>query len=145
MDTLSLRAEHGVILRLVSQLGGRSRDVKSREDADHARLLIGVIDLLLNDHLAHEDAELYPALSHAPDPETRALGASASEEMGGLAGAWINYRDHWTRETILAHARRFGAATDGFIRALSLRIEMENDILYPAMDRLSDAQERSAA
>ncbi len=29
--------------------------------------------------------------------------------------------------------------------ALSLRLEMENDVLYPAMERLAGAAERAAA
>ena len=104
-----------------------------------------MIDDLLQGHLAEEDERLYPALMAAGDEDTRRLGADASEAMGGIVGAWISYRDQWTLEAILADAGCFTAATRGLMGALALRIEMENDVLYPAMERLMAATERSAA
>ena len=145
MDTQALRAEHSSIMALASRLGGFAGDVKTRGDAHDARALILTIDGTLQGHLAEEDAELYPALMAAPDAETRTLGASAFEEMGGIVGAWASYRDHWSLEAILGDAGRFAAATEGVMGALSLRIEMENDVLYPAMERLTVAAGRAAA
>ena len=145
MDTHALRMEHSSIMALASRLGGVAGDVKTRGDAHDARALIGSIDNLLRAHLAEEDDNLYPALMAARDEETRQLGAAAFEAMGGIVGAWTNYRDHWTLEAILVDVRRFAAATEGVMGALSLRIEMENDVLYPAMERLTDAAGRAAA
>lgn len=119
--------------------------MKRRDDAERARALILDIDHLLRGHLAREDADLYPAMMGAADPRTRALGTSAAGEMGGLLGVWTDYRDHWTVATILGGTRRFAAVTGGVIGALSLRIEMENDVLYPAMDRPDGGAARDAA
>ena len=145
MDTLALRAEHSAIMGLASRLGGIAGAARTRDDAHDARAAILAIDALLQRHLAEEDADLYPALTDAPDAQTRLLGAAAYAEMGGIAGAWANYRDHWTVEVMLCHPGRFAAATEGFIGALSLRIAMENDVLYLAIDRLTGARRRSAA
>lgn len=145
MDTQALRLEHSSIIGLASRLGGVAGDVKTRGDAHDARALILTIDDMLQGHLAEEDAELYPALMAAPDAETRTLGISAFEEMGCVVGAWVNYRDHWTLDAILGDPRRFAGTTKGVIGALSLRIEMENDILYPAMDRLTAGRGLAAA
>lgn len=145
MDTQALRAEHAAIMVLASRLGGAAGDVKTRGDAHDAHGLIAAINGLLEGHLAEEDNHLYPALMAADDAPTRELGAAAYEAMGGLVGAWTGYRDGWTIEAILGDVRRFAAATHGVIGALSLRIEMENDVLYPAMDRVTGAVGRSAA
>jgi len=145
MDTQALRREHEAVLRLVSRLGGLAHGLRTRDDAEGARALILDIDLLLHDHLAREDACLYPALSAAADEATRVLGAASSTEMGGLIGAWAGYHGHWTVPVMLGDRQRFARVTADIIGALSLRIEMENDILYPALDRLTGLRERSAA
>ncbi|WP_284222612.1 hemerythrin domain-containing protein [Brevundimonas denitrificans] len=141
----ALRAEHRSIMAMASRLGGLAGNVKTRADAHDARTLVVAIDHLLHAHLAEEDDNLYPALMAAGDEAARRLGAEAFEEMGGIVGAWIHYRDHWTPEAILDQAGRFAAATGGVMGALSLRLEMENDVLYPAMERLMGADERAAA
>lgn len=145
MDTQALRDEHRSIMTMASRLGGIAGDIKTRGDAFDACTLIRTIDDLLGGHLAVEDENLYPALMAAEDEETRLLGADAFEEMGGIVGAWVNYRDHWTADVILAEPGRFAVSTSGLISALSLRIEMENDLLYPAMERLSGAGNCAAA
>lgn len=145
MDTRALRSEHDAMLGLVSRLGGLSHGLRTRDDAEGARALILDVDALLHDHLAREDALLYPALRAAPDARTRALGAACSTEMGGLIGAWAGYRGRWTVAAILGDTRRFARVSADIIGALSLRIEMENDILYPALDRLAGEEARSAA
>lgn len=145
MDMQALRAEHSSIMALASRLGGIAGNVKTRGDAHDARALIGSIDSLLQAHLTEEDDNLYPALMAAAGEDVRRLGAEAFEAMGGIVGAWTNYCDHWSLEAILAKPGRFAAATDGVMGALSLRIEMENDVLYPAMERLTGLAERSAA
>jgi len=144
VNTQPLVEEHNSLMVLASLLGGVACAIKTRSDAQEARVLIQSIDALLQHHLAQEDENLYPALMVAGDEETRRLGADASEAMGGIVGAWTNYRDHWTLEAILGQAGRFAAATEGLMGALALRIEMENDVLYPAMERLNAAACRTA-
>ncbi|TAJ67477.1 hemerythrin domain-containing protein [Brevundimonas sp.] len=145
MNISALRLEHSAIMAQASRLVGVAGAVKTRGDAHDAVALIQSLDVLLRNHLAEEDDHLYPALMAAGDEDTRRLGADAFEAMGGIVGAWANYRDHWTLEAILGEAGRFGAATEGVIGALALRIEMENGILYPAMERLTGGSERAAA
>lgn len=141
----ALREEHRLIVALASRLGGTAGDIKTRGDAHDAYALIQSIDDLLRGHLAEEDENLYPAFLASEDEDMRWIGADAAEGMGGIVGAWVNYRDRWTIDAILREADRFAATTEGVLGALSLRIEMENDVLYPAAERLPDTTERSAA
>lgn len=136
MDTRMLRDEHRTITDAVSRLGGLVLDLRTRGDAHDVRAAILSIDAVLQRHLEFEDRELYPALMASNDPVVRDLGSSARENMGGVIDVWTDYRDRWTVEAILGDRRRFVDATAGVVGALSLRIEMENDHLYPAIDAL---------
>jgi hypothetical protein len=133
LDIDELRRQHGDLLVRATGLRGLGDMVKTREDAAEARAAIHGIDKVLVDHLTIEDDHLYPALLASRDREVAALGADCAEEMGGILGAWIAYRDQWTAENILADPGRFRVATAGVIGALALRIERENVELYPAM------------
>ena len=137
MDIQSLRAQHRSIIVLASNLGGVVGDLKTRDDAHDARALILDIDGLLKAHLGIEDAEMYPMLMDAPCAETRLLGKTAFGDMGGIAGLWNAYRDRWSVEAMLSDIRRFAEATRGVLLALSVRIEQENDILYPVLENLA--------
>lgn len=132
MDTQSLSRQHRTIIDKAALLGGLCRQLRTRDEADEARGLILDIDHHLLAHLEAEDAELYPTLLNARDEALRILGAEAFESIGGLKDIWVRFRDHWTGIAILADPRRFSAATDSLLGALALRIEMEEESVYPA-------------
>jgi hypothetical protein len=134
MDIRTLRRQHRLIIDKASMLGGLCRHVKTREDAEEVCRLITEIDLELVAHLTVEDAELYPLLMNARDEGLRILGVEAFEGVGGLLQIWTQFRDHWTVTAMLADPRRFAVATGGVLGALAVRVEMEEDSLYPAAD-----------
>ena len=126
-------------------LGGLCRLIRTREDALEAHRLIADIDVDMVAHLTIEDAELYPLLMNARDEGLRLIGAEAFEGIGGMLGIWVRYRDHWTVTAMLADPRRFGVATGRLLRALSVRVEMEEDSLYPAAEAEARLGARIAA
>jgi hypothetical protein len=132
-----MRRQHQSIIDKAAVLGGLCGLIRTRDDALEARRLITEIDLELVHHLTIEDAELYPLLMNARDQGVRILGAEAAEGIGGLLMIWIRFRDHWTAQAMLADPRRFAAATDRLMRALSMRVEMEEDSLYPAAEAVA--------
>ncbi len=105
--------------------------------AEQTRAQLLGIDRLLIDHLTQEDDYLYPALMQAEDADVRATARGCFEDMGGILGAWIAYRDQWTGPAIQASPDRFRVASDGVIGALAMRVERENSELYPLMDGLT--------
>lgn len=137
-----MRREHQSIIEKAAVLGGLCGLVRTREDAHEARLRIAEIDAELVAHLAAEDTALYALLINGRDEALRILGAEAFEGVGGLLEVWVRFRDHWTSTAILADPRSFAAATDRMLRALSLRVEMEEDILYPAAEAQARLGER---
>ncbi len=135
--TAELRREHASILRRVSILNGLAASRMTREIAEQTCKSILAIDGLLVAHLRDEDELLYPKLIAAQDSEVRRTAETWFEDMSGILGAWIAYRDHWTPDDVLANTDRFRAATTGILGALAMRIENENRELYPLLDRLS--------
>lgn len=134
MDIPALRRQHLSIIDKASVLAGLCRHIKTRDEAQQACRLIADLDLDLVSHLKLEDAELYPLLMNARDQGLRLLGAEAFESVGGLLGIWVRFRDHWTEAAMLADPRRFTVAAGRVLGALTVRVEMEEDSLYPAVE-----------
>ncbi|HEV7351746.1 MAG TPA: hemerythrin domain-containing protein [Brevundimonas sp.] len=135
--TAQLRDEHDRILRQASGLAGIVDRDLTRDLASEARAAIVGLDRLLVVHLTTEDDWMYPMLMASADQRVSAAAGACFQDMGGLLGAWLAYRDHWSAEAILSAPERFRAATRGVIGALALRIERENAELYPLVDRLA--------
>lgn len=136
MATRKLRSEHDRILRQASTLAGLARTRMTRDVANDATAAISGLDILLVEHLEAEDGWMYPPLISSADEDVRRIASDCFEDMGGILGAWIAYRDQWSIEAILASPAVFARATDGVIGALALRVERENTELYPLVDRM---------
>lgn len=140
MNTERLRRDHAAILRSASQLSGLAGKVRTRDDSLDARSVIDVMDAGLVAHLAHEDIEVYPWLMGHPDAVLQRLARDAFADLGMIKGAWSSYRDTWTPDRILADTDRFATATDAIVQALAIRITMENQVLYPAVETAATGQ-----
>lgn len=144
MDIEALIEQHRFIIENISILGGVGGDIKTRGDANEARQLIDKIDPVLVAHLAIEDDELYPLLLNSPDTDLRTIGVEAFESMIGIYAVWVQFREYWTADAMLADTGRFAAATSAVVGALSMRIEMEQDSLYPAAEVAMRAAARAS-
>lgn len=76
-------------------LNGLAASRMTREAAEQTCKSIRAIDGLLVAHLREEDELLYPTLIAAQDSEVRRTAEIWFEDMSGILGAWIAYRDHW--------------------------------------------------
>jgi hemerythrin-like domain-containing protein len=140
MDTQRLRREHGALLRFASQLTGLAATLKTRADAVECRAVMDGINTQMVSHLTVEDDDVYPALMASPDPSLQSLAREAFAEMGVIHGGWTAYRDLWTVDRIVQDKSAFSTATAALMKALSLRIAMENEILYPALERATETK-----
>ena len=87
-------------------------------------------------HLGAEDEHLYPNLMASNDAETKKIAQQFVDEMGGIAKAFLGYNEKWkTASSIQADAAGFITETKGIYAALADRIDKENNILYPLMDK----------
>ena len=143
LETAALRRQHHDIMLRATSLRGLGDMIKTRQDAAEARAAIDGIDRMLTEHLTIEDDHLYPTLLDCPDRGIAEMAADCAEEMGGILGAWVAYRDRWSAAAIVADPRRFKAATAGVIGALAMRIERENSELYPAVESLVERSRKA--
>lgn len=145
MDTLKLTREHRALVSRAAALNGVASGLKTPEDADNAVSLIDGLGQLLTAHLTVEDREVYSVLMNDPDPALCALAETAFEDVGSLVGAWRQFQGHWTRAAMLDSPRRFAAATSNMLTALMMRVQLEENTLYPAAAAALDARRAGMA
>lgn len=131
-----LHGQHRVIIRLASDLTGLAADLRTRDDAVEARLLLERLDRVLALHLDLEDRELYPTLAASHDVDVHGLAKDCVEEMGGLAQVWAGHLARWCVDGIHGDPSRFATATHALMEAVALRVDREERELYPLAERL---------
>jgi hypothetical protein len=67
------------------------------------------------------------------------MARAFSQEMGGLAQAYLAYAELWGADAIQQDWAGYRAATRGIIEALTSRITRENRQLYPLLEGLDKA------
>ena len=132
------RQQHEELLGLANELAGELDSDKLASDATTARSALSKLAGKLVLHLGAEDKYLYPDLMASKDAETQKTAQAFVEEMGGIAEAFIAYKDKWTTASaIQSNVAGFIDETKAIYGALANRIDKENNILYPMMDRLA--------
>lgn len=123
-----LIGEHAEITALARTL---TRAIEAGEDADakHAALIALADDL--TDHLAREDADIYPRLMMSADEGAASAAREAVRKFETLAADWAVYVTRWSRDAIDADARGFAEDSADILARLAARVKVENDLLYP--------------
>jgi len=135
-----LRRQHDAALdmaqRLLELIDGYRAGTPTYSILMQLNRLYGVLRV----HLAHEDVELYPALTASPDPDVARTARHYVEEMGGLALDLECFARHWScSASITSNFDEFRQAAQDLMLALAVRIERENQYLYPLADRAIEA------
>lgn len=95
------------------------------------RTMIVALDTDLVAHLATEDLEVYPHLLAKGDMAQREAAEIAMGDFDQLASEWRAYLDEWTADEIENDRELFIEASKRVLSALSARVRIENEILYP--------------
>lgn len=95
------------------------------------RTMIVALDTELVAHLATEDLEVYPHLLAKGDMAQREAAEIAMGDFDQLAAEWRAYVDEWTADEIEGDRELFVEASKRILSALSARVRIENEILYP--------------
>lgn len=130
-----LRAEHAGIItlsRLLMNLVALSSPPRPTELA----AVRGMLRDTLVRHLKCEDWVLYPRLKTSGDPALARMAREFVHEMGHIADDYAAYDAKWTAEAVAADWPGFAAETATLLDILGMRIEREEQDLYPAADRL---------
>ena len=138
-----LRAEHAAIETL-------SRFLLALVAAPHPprptelAAVRGMLRDTLVRHLKCEDWALYPRMQSSGDAEVMRIARIFVDEMGHIAGDFAAYDARWTPEAGEADWDAFRGETIGILDALGMRIEREEQQLYPLAERLPIGGERQA-
>lgn len=92
---------------------------------------IAELDAQLAAHLTTEDLEIYPHLLAKGDMAQREAAEIAMGDFDSLAADWRAYVADWTEAEIDADRELFVEASKRVLSALSARVRIENEILYP--------------
>lgn len=136
MVTRPYRKQHDELVDLVAVLAPSLGATAAREHPDTARRALSQLWGKLTIHLAMEDDVLYPRLLSCGDALAEAKALSFSDEMGPLRSRFEEFLARWTEVSIARDASGFSAETHALIRALTTRIDRENNELYPIADRV---------
>lgn len=141
-----LRRQHDAALTMAQQL----LELVDRFDAHVGAVPILVqfnrLMAILRVHLAHEDVELYPLLVSSPDDRVARTARLFVDEMGDLAVNLECFAQHWScSASIASRFGEFREAVHELMLALAVRIERENQYLYPLADAALADWRRDAA
>jgi len=130
------RKQHEEILELVTKLSGYLYEQKLKKEAQEARKILSKLSGALKVHLAMEDNSLYPRLLASKDEEIKKIARQFIEEIGGIAPVFNNYINKWPNPaSIESNPSEFVNETNELFNALKNRIDRENNILYPLIDK----------
>lgn len=94
------------------------------------KMMVG-LDTELAAHLATENFEVYPHLLAKGNMAQREAAEIAMGDFDQLAAEWRAYVDEWTADEIEGDRELFVEASKRILSALSARVRIENEILYP--------------
>ena len=129
------REQHVDLAAMASQIKDLSQILRSDEDCINIRGELSRLAGKLTVHLSMEDQGMYPRLKEHADAELKSTAATFAQEMGGISQAFSAYSTKWTGSAIRADMQGFAAETRTVVDVLLQRIQRENTVLYPMVDR----------
>ena len=133
----NFRRQHEALLEICEQLSKTSRVIDTREHASECARLLARLTGILTQHLAAEDHALYPKLIASSSPHVSDTARSFSMQMGGQAQKYLRFEAEWrSSQAILKNSGRFRLELLRVLAMLQTRIERENRILYPMLEKL---------
>ncbi|NOZ26054.1 MAG: hemerythrin domain-containing protein [Nitrospirae bacterium] len=134
--TRDYRKQHEKILELIDELSEYLSEERLKSGAHEARSILSRLSGALKVHLAMEDNSLYPRLLASKDEQIRSTAKQFIEEIGDIASAFNDYLHRWPKAaSIENNPVEFINESKEFFRKLGSRIQREDDILYPLLER----------
>jgi hypothetical protein len=139
-----LRAEHAALDTLSRFLMALVAQTEPPRPTELASVRGMFRDTLVR-HLKCEDWALYPRLKASGDPELARLARDFIFEMGHIADEFTAYDARWTAARVASDWPGFRAETEAVLDAIAMRIEREEDELYPAAEQYDEPMARRMA
>jgi hypothetical protein len=133
-----LREEHAQLIEIVNRLSKVISQTRPPSAGELFKLRHELSSALIC-HLKAEDWVLYPRLLASKNPTVARKARAFSDEMGGLASAYMAYADRWPAHSIQDDWSGYCEETRDIAEALALRIKREDGELYPLLEALDKA------
>ncbi len=134
--TDNLRKQHKEILETADQILTLMDPEALAKDAAQVKHLLSAMEKTLQFHLIKEDDSLYPALLTHPAKSVKLLAKIYIDKMGGIRKDFMDYLAKWPDAmSIQNNAESFISETKVLFEVLSIRIDKEDNELYPLLDR----------
>ena len=130
-----LRAEHDALATLSQLLLNLIRAPEAPRPTELASVRGMLRDTLVR-HLKCEDWALYPRLKASGNPQLAQMAAEFVHEMGHIAEDFAAYDGKWTADMIANDWAGFCRETEVVLDVLAMRMEREDQDLYPVADTL---------
>ncbi len=135
--TDTFRQQHKELLEIVNTISGYLSEDQIESRASDITQLLAKFSGKLKGHLAMEDRVLYPKLLSHEDAVINSMASRFMNEMGGIAEAVGEYGAKWSSAAaIQSDSRGFITETKRLFRALGTRIQSEDNVLYPTLDKI---------
>lgn len=128
--------QHNELADTVGKLSKFLEVRKLVSNLDEVQLHLSVLSRILNAHLLMEDRGLYPVMLEHGNATAKELARLYIDEMGGLKTAFIEYSVNWKENRISDNPEKFIEETKSIFNVLESRVEKENTILYPFVEKL---------
>jgi hypothetical protein len=130
------RRQHEEILQLALEIEAALQAPTFPANARDVRRMLARLKGKLVVHSSMENEALYPRLFEHPDAAIRALAQDLFQELGGIYDMLVAHHDKWTSvELIEADPNAYVRHTQEVFAKLKLRVDRENNELYPLADR----------
>ncbi len=134
-----LQEQHYELLDIASALSLHLQIDRIAETAEAISELLNNLGGRLRVHLTMEDKGLYPSLLEGEDEQVKQLVRDFINDIGGLSARARKYMLRWSVPRLIAeHPRDFARETRELLQELSLRIEREENELYPLLKKRAE-------
>jgi len=129
------RRQHDELLQLALEIDAALKAPAFPGNVRDVRRMMARLKGKLVVHSSMENEALYPRLLQHPDPAIRAISQELFEELGGIYETFAAHHLKWSSvELIEADPSAYLRHTQEIFSRLKLRMERENNELYPLAD-----------
>ncbi len=128
--------QHDELVDTVGKISQYLEVHKLKNNLGEVQNHLSILSRTLNAHLLMEDRGLYPVMLEHGNITAKELARLYIDEMGGLKNAFVEYIINWKENRIADDPEKFIDETKSIFNLLANRVEKENTILYPFVEKL---------
>lgn len=130
------RDQHAEILEMVEEMRPllNKEQLRVKLVAKTAQALLGELADKIKGHLVEEDKDLYPVLLTHSDLEVRSTAWKFISGEHALRQTLADYSKKWLKSNDFAHCDDLVRETNELLEMLTVRIDREEQFLYPKFE-----------